>query len=776
MAYLLGSKTCIESLQNDVKDLHTAVVDVFSRVGPVRYPSWKYPDKMSCDIDIGELLAEHQYSDDDDEESQVAHIVLLELVIERMVLLFQSMAKFIEQSLSVGRATSALTVGSNMSIGLIIKKFWNKMVQMNSMVNQMQSQAKTHQRKLSDLETTVEKLNQPRDPEMPPVKPLPGIDFKRSSPVLPDISKDCSYKSCQTIETAFVPCDACDRVQHHLKQIGDTTIHTCKAFNLPSSLAKYKVQIESVDWMSANDIGRWVGEQNKDMTRINKHFEQIMNTVEPLKADLFRAGNRIESLEADVADSGNKIKEEKEMHLIQMKQYEMKVSTTEKKSQEAVNQVKRKNEELNSSKKVLEKQVVELKGELDKQITALKHLETAQVEFIKDLQERAKSKEHVDRIEAEKALLSEELESVKEQMDLSAKELSKEQARNKSIHKHTESLQAKQDSLLQRLEELDQENQELRDQTAELEDKCESLEEKLESLTPDNEKLIQQVKKDKVMIQELSECKKALEDSIMVLQEDIKTMENQMSQLQEREKLLLEYPDLNGPINAGNGTGDIARDMENQVQANSLRIQLLENENEGLRNSITKMLASQAQRKNETNSQLEFQSSLIKSLNSGSAPLPLWKKNSLERIHQETQDKVEEDDPSVYDQDKTVKAIWTSSYRLKKLPSPSNDGKSLNQEYSLIGKRPPSGKQIQQKQTGSKANQTSNSSIAAYLQLKKSGKLKSDSKGSLRGASGVQSLINAHGDITQDMFVCTRCDKMYTSRRDLDIHKSYCAG
>ena len=47
MAHLLGSKYCIESLQSDVGDLQSAVADVFSRVGPVRYPSWKFPDKVS---------------------------------------------------------------------------------------------------------------------------------------------------------------------------------------------------------------------------------------------------------------------------------------------------------------------------------------------------------------------------------------------------------------------------------------------------------------------------------------------------------------------------------------------------------------------------------------------------------------------------------------------------------------------------------------------------------------------------------------------------------
>lgn len=41
------------------------------------------------------------------------------------------------------------------------------------------------------------------------------------------------------------------------------------------------------------------------------------------------------------------------------------------------------------------------------------------------------------------------------------------------------------------------------------------------------------------------------------------------------------------------GTGDIALDMENQVKANAIRIQVLEEQNEGLRNSITKVMSLQ---------------------------------------------------------------------------------------------------------------------------------------------------------------------------------------
>ncbi len=64
------------------------------------------------------------------------------------------------------------------------------------------------------------------------------------------------------------------------------------------------------------------------------------------------------------------------------------------------------------------------------------------------------------------------------------------------------------------------------------------------------------------------------------------------------------------------GTGDITVDMENQVKANSLRIKILEDQNAGLRNSITKMLQSQPYGYNKTNEQ------------AFATPVMLWEPNN----------------------------------------------------------------------------------------------------------------------------------------------------
>lgn len=64
-------------------DLQASIVDVFSRTGPVQSPSWKYPDKIAADLDLTDLLEVYDWSEDE-EERQVAHISLLELLIDRL--------------------------------------------------------------------------------------------------------------------------------------------------------------------------------------------------------------------------------------------------------------------------------------------------------------------------------------------------------------------------------------------------------------------------------------------------------------------------------------------------------------------------------------------------------------------------------------------------------------------------------------------------------------------------------------------------------------------
>uniref|UniRef100_A0A3B4BJU0 Coiled-coil domain containing 157 n=2 Tax=Periophthalmus magnuspinnatus TaxID=409849 RepID=A0A3B4BJU0_9GOBI len=83
MTEFSGRQDCIESLRNDLVDLQGVILDVFSRTGPVRFSSWKFPDKQSCNLDMVALLAKYDFTEGENIFNQHSHIVLLELVIDR---------------------------------------------------------------------------------------------------------------------------------------------------------------------------------------------------------------------------------------------------------------------------------------------------------------------------------------------------------------------------------------------------------------------------------------------------------------------------------------------------------------------------------------------------------------------------------------------------------------------------------------------------------------------------------------------------------------------
>nr|KAF6311631.1 coiled-coil domain containing 157 [Pipistrellus kuhlii] len=141
MAHLLGSQACMDSLRQDLTDLQGTIVDVFSRAGPVRFPSWKFPDHVACDLDMVALLEHYDHVPGDPEFTQLSHAVLLELVIDRLLLLLQSCASYLEALSSEQTVPPARALGPCMSVGLTVRRFWNSLLKLGLLYQQMLSQA-----------------------------------------------------------------------------------------------------------------------------------------------------------------------------------------------------------------------------------------------------------------------------------------------------------------------------------------------------------------------------------------------------------------------------------------------------------------------------------------------------------------------------------------------------------------------------------------------------------------------------------------------------------
>lgn len=815
---MLGNEAILESLKQDVTDLQWAIGEIVSRIGPVQQPSWKFPDKLSCDLDIEDLLDLYSYSDDA-EECQVAHIALYELVIDRFVYLMQTLSAFNKQTMSRGGVDLADT--SNTSVGLVVKQYSNRQIQLQTMLQQTMSDIKTKNRKLEELENNIKKASDlsedgSRTGSHMSLNSLGQISNKSMSATTPiytarqfeEIARDANSKSCQTIETAFVPCEACHIAQKSFKTTGELIVTMCKNQKLPSSLQQYRPLVADLKWLTANDMARWAGEQNKDLNRINKNQDNILEVIANLKDEVETYEKKCKRLEKRVSSFDSEMRTEREVQAALRKQYDLKVKDMESDHQETVATMTMQKNELTSTKTTLEQQLQTYKADLERQQCLLTTLEETKERLTKDLEENKANSEEIQKLQSE-------LTKIQSQFDKSSKELSRELAKNKSSSKHGKSLQSKQDMLLQRLDTLDQENEELKDQVGLAEEEREAAQESLQKALEQVTKLQAKIKNDEELIEHLSAEKEQLQDSISKLENSIQSLEHQLEEAKERERLMIEYPDLNGPVNRDlQGTGDIVVDMENQVKANSQRINILEEQNEGLRNSITKILSVQRGPGTSPPKQAWTETT--------TKPVALWNQQQLNKAQTDANNMwipesstSQENSHEQHDNKTNTKALFRQRQQPQqqsppkkehnKAKSPPSDGKSQMDEFVVgRGTRPPSAsRRGETPSTGSRSRPSSgkvvapvnSSSISAYIQIRKAAKLgvndlntMSHSKGvSVRPPSGkLHSLPRAPRETTaagsdtdytkNEMFSCEKCDKMYSRMRDLEIHKSYCTG
>lgn len=188
------------------------------------------------------------------------------------------------------------------------------------------------------------------------------------------ISRDECIKATQTLETAFVPCESCDLVQRHFRQVGDMVINVCNTQDLPCSLIQHKSKVEKLDWLCGTDVARWATEQNKDLARINKHISDLQSARDCLQKDLEKERTTNQQLMRRLSDCAKEILLERETQSVQQQQYEAKIRTVEKKSQDEVCQVQRENTTLEKTIKQLQRQVEAIKKQIDDQENIIQEL------------------------------------------------------------------------------------------------------------------------------------------------------------------------------------------------------------------------------------------------------------------------------------------------------------------------------------------------------------------------------------------------------------------
>ncbi|NXN72495.1 CC157 protein, partial [Himantopus himantopus] len=594
MAHLLGHPGCMESLRADLRDLQAAIADVSSRAGAVRFPSWKFPDKVSCDLDLAALLERYSYAENDPEFTQHSHVVLLELVIDRLLLLLQSFTGYAENLLSNQAVPPAQAVGPCMSAGLTVRRYWCSMLKLGAFYQRLLAEKKACRKENPTLQSAP-KAEKPKKEQLKRCSPA-ALELRTSTEVARSASPRPSSGVCvpdgsalrsslpraacsmaessrsipaQTTTSSLGPCDTCVSAQASLREVGKTITGICQSQNIPSALSRFREMVEDTTGrrtLSAKDMSYWASEQSKDLSRISKHLQMLLQQVNPLKSELEESEKQKDKLRKQIEDFSRLLQAEKETQAQQRKEAEQSLQVKNKEHLEAVARLERDKDDLRRGTVLFFPscpawpKVLCLSPEVTK-TTLLEEMRTTMV-----------AKSQMLELEEKVQLLTGQRESLSQELSTTTTQLEKEKAKVESVLRHEESLQAKQRALLQQLDSLDQEREELQASLGEAEEDKARLAEQLE------------------------ESRQQSGQQLRAQQANVSRLEEQARELKEREKLLVFFPELHIPTETQfQSTGNLTDDMEKQLQANSIRISVLEQENMRLKSALAKVKAAAEQ-------------------------------------------------------------------------------------------------------------------------------------------------------------------------------------
>ncbi|KAM9526865.1 coiled-coil domain-containing protein 157 isoform 1-T1 [Guaruba guarouba] len=501
MAQLLGHAGCMESLRADLRDLQAAIADVSSRAGAVRAPSWKFPDRVSCELDVEALLERYRHSPGDPEVSQHGHVGLLELLIDRLLLLLQTFTGYAEELLSDRAVPPARALAPSMSAGLIVRRYWCCMLKLGAFYQQLLAEKKASRKENAALPSSPQAGNPEKKP---PKHCLPNVLESRSSQDIAPSTSVCLPSSVltsasgasgsslpraahsvpmQPTGTSPGPCATCTSIQGCLHKVGKAITSICRSQNIPSALSRFQEVVGDTKGrrtLSATDVSYWASEQSRDLSRIRKHLQMLLQQVQPLQAELQELEKQKEKLQRQVEDMAWLLQAERDTHVQQQKEAQQSLEAKNKEHLEAVGRLERAKDDLQRGAALLEEQVSTLKEELAGKQAAVQELETAKATLLGEMRTAVVARSQVLELEEKVQLLSSQQESLGQELSTTTTQLQKEKAKVESMERHQESLQAKQRTLLQQLDSLDQEREELQVSLGEAEEDKARLQEQLQ--------------------------------------------------------------------------------------------------------------------------------------------------------------------------------------------------------------------------------------------------------------------------------------------------------
>ncbi|XP_063272527.1 coiled-coil domain-containing protein 157 isoform X2 [Prinia subflava] len=464
MAHLLGHRGCMESLRADLRDLQAAIADVCSRAGAVRFPSWKFPDRVSCELDIPVLLQRYRHSDSEPEFSQHAHVVLLELLIDRLLLLLQSSTGYAETLLSGRAVPPARGLGPCMSAGLTARTFWSTMLKLGAFCQQLRDQEKDCRWKIPTQQSTPPSAPQSGKHQKEHLKCfLPDVlesgtapEAAQSTSVCPSVrvlgssgssqpgagpslAQSTHSVSTQTPGSPLGSCDACSSTQASLHEVGRAITSICQSQNIPSALSKFQEVLEDSAGtrnLSAKDVSYLASEQSKDLSRINKHLQGLLQQVNPLKAELEETGKQNKKLQKQVEDFSRKLQVEKDTQAEQQRRAEQSLKAKDREHSETVARLEQDKDDLRRGAALLEERLSALKEELAAKQVAVQELELSKATLLEEMRTTMVARSQVLELEEKVQVLTGQRDSLDQELSATSMQLEKEKVRVESMLQH----------------------------------------------------------------------------------------------------------------------------------------------------------------------------------------------------------------------------------------------------------------------------------------------------------------------------------------------------
>ncbi|XP_041276222.1 coiled-coil domain-containing protein 157-like [Onychostruthus taczanowskii] len=453
-------------------------------------------------------------------------------------------------------------------------------------------QAGKYQEHLKCLPEVLEPGTPPEAAQPTSVCPNPSVQPRAG----PSLAPSTRSVPTQTPGSPLGSCDTCSGAQASLREVGRAITSICQSQNIPSALSKFQEVLEDSAGrrnLSATDMSYWASEQSKDLSRINKHLQELLQQVNPVKAELEEMGKQKKKLQKQIEDFSRKLQVEKDTQAEQQKKAEQSLKAKEKEYSKAVARLEQDKDDLRRGAALLEERLSALKEELAAKEVAVQELELSKTTLLEEMRTTMVAQSQVLELEEKVQVLTGQRDSLEQELSASSMQLEKEKVRVESMFRHEESLQAKQRTLLQQLDSLDQEREELQASLGEAEEDKARLVEQLEQSQEQSGKQLQAQQE---LLDTLQQEKLALEQSILELQANTSRLQEQAQELRERERLLVFFPDLHTPTETPfESSGNFTEDMKSQLQANKIRIEVLERENAQLEALLAKVKAAAEQ-------------------------------------------------------------------------------------------------------------------------------------------------------------------------------------